>query len=41
MDAEEPGLFDAWTSAWKDICEFEVVPVLTSSEAAARTPGGA
>jgi hypothetical protein len=33
----EPGraLLDAWIARWRDLVDFEVVPVLTSAEAAA------
>ena len=34
MRTEEASLFAAWTSAWQDLVEFEVVPVRTSAEAA-------
>jgi Protein of unknown function (DUF3303) len=36
METDDPSLFDAWTSAWSDIVDFEIVPVITSAEAAAR-----
>jgi len=26
-------LFDQWTSRWDDLVEFEIVPVVTSSQA--------
>ena len=28
--------FDAWTAAWRDLVAFEIVPVVSSSDAAAR-----
>ena len=34
MRTEDPSLFTAWTGAWKDLVEFEIVPVRTSAEAA-------
>jgi hypothetical protein len=34
MRTEDPSLFDAWWAAWRDLGEFEVVPVRTSAEAA-------
>ena len=34
MRTEDVSLFPAWTNAWKDLMEFEIVPVRTSSEAA-------
>jgi hypothetical protein len=39
METEEPALFDQWIAAWSDLVEFEVVPVVSSGEAAARVAG--
>jgi hypothetical protein len=36
METEEPRLFDEWIARWSDLVEFEVVPVVSSSDAAAR-----
>ena len=36
MEADDPGLFDAWIDAWSDLMDFEVVPVLASAEASER-----
>ena len=36
MDCDDRSLLDEWMSKWSDIVEFEVVPVITSAEAAAR-----
>ena len=36
METEDPRLLDEWTARWSDLVEFEVVPVLSSSEATAR-----
>jgi hypothetical protein len=36
METEEPSLFDRWIASWSDLVEFEIIPVITSSEAAAR-----
>jgi len=33
MAADDPVLFGQWTSRWDDLVEFEIVPVVTSSEA--------
>ena len=38
METEDPSLFDEWIGKWSDIVEFEVVPVISSAEAAARSP---
>jgi len=37
METEEPSLFDRWIANWSDLVEFEIVPVLTSNDAAAHT----
>lgn len=34
MRTEDASLFSVWTEAWKDLIEFEIVPVRTSAEAA-------
>jgi Protein of unknown function (DUF3303) len=36
METDDPRLFDEWTAHWSDLAEFEIVPVITSAEAAAR-----
>ena len=33
MECEDPALLDAWMAAWRDIVDFDVVPVVTSSDA--------
>jgi hypothetical protein len=40
METDNPSLFDTWIAAWSDLAEFEVVPVLSSAEAATRALGG-
>ncbi len=35
MQCDDPRLLDAWMANWRDIVEFEVVPVTTSAHAAA------
>jgi Protein of unknown function (DUF3303) len=35
MEAADRSLIDAWIAAWDDLVEFEVIPVMTSAEAAA------
>ena len=39
METEEPSLFDLWTANWNDLVEFEIVPVVSPAEAAARAAG--
>jgi hypothetical protein len=34
MDTEDASLFDDWIKVWKDLADFEIVPVRTSVEAA-------
>jgi hypothetical protein len=36
METDEPRLFDEWIARWSDLAEFEIVPVITSAEAATR-----
>ena len=38
METDDRALLDAWIANWSDIVDFEVIPVLTSAEAAARVP---
>jgi hypothetical protein len=39
MESEDPRLFDQWTANWDDPVAFEIVPVISSAEAAARAAG--
>ncbi|MEM7204942.1 MAG: DUF3303 family protein [Planctomycetota bacterium] len=39
MEADEPSLVAAWVARWRDLVEFEVVPVITSADAAGLFPG--
>ena len=36
METNDRTLLDQWISAWNDLTEFEVIPVMTSAEANAR-----
>jgi hypothetical protein len=36
METDDPALFDVWLANWRDLGDCEILPVLTSSEAAAR-----
>lgn len=40
METDDPSLFDAWTAAWSDLATFEIVPVISSAEAADRAAAG-
>jgi hypothetical protein len=35
MESEKRELLEGWMANWQDIVEFEVIPVMTSAEAAA------
>jgi len=34
MECADPTLLDIWTAGWSDLVEFEVIPIVTSAEAA-------
>lgn len=34
METANPALFRQWTEKWEDLVEFEIIPVVTSEEAA-------
>jgi Protein of unknown function (DUF3303) len=36
METDDPSLFDEWVASWHGLVEFEIVPVISSAEAAAR-----
>lgn len=36
MECDDPALLDVWMAAWSDLVEFEVHPVMSSADAAAR-----
>ena len=36
METSDPKLLDEWIANWSDIVEFEVYPVISSTEAAER-----
>jgi hypothetical protein len=36
METDDASLFEVWLPEWRDLGEFEVVPVIGSAEAAAR-----
>jgi len=36
MECDDPRLLREWMDAWEDLVDFEVVPVITSAEAAER-----
>jgi len=39
MACDDRALLDEWLARWSDLVDFEVVPVVTSAEAAARVNG--
>ena len=34
MECDDPGVLQQWIDHWKDVVDFEVIPVVTSVEAA-------
>ena len=34
MECDDPALLEVWMSHWRDLVDFQVVPVLSSAEAA-------
>ena len=39
METENRSLLDEWIKAWSDLTDFEIIPVMTSSEAAQALAG--
>jgi Protein of unknown function (DUF3303) len=39
METDDPALLEAWMANWRDLVDFEVLPVITSAEAAERMGG--
>ena len=35
MESDDPQLFAEWTAHWEDLVDFEIVPVISSKDAAA------
>jgi uncharacterized protein DUF3303 len=33
MECEHPALLKQWVALWDDVCDFEIMPVITSAEA--------
>jgi hypothetical protein len=33
MECDRPALLETWMAAWRDIVDFEVIPVMTSADA--------
>ena len=36
MECSDRALLDAWMAGWSDLVDFEVIPVVTSADAASR-----
>jgi hypothetical protein len=36
METDDPSLFDTWIAEWRDLADFDVVPVIGTAEASAR-----
>jgi uncharacterized protein DUF3303 len=39
METDDPSALDEWMGEWSDLVGFEIVPLISSSEAAARALG--
>ena len=39
METDDPALIDAWVAEWSDLVRFEVVPLISSDDAARRALG--
>lgn len=39
MECTDPALLEQWLSQWRDLVDFEVLPVLSSAEVQARLAG--
>jgi hypothetical protein len=35
MECDDPSLIAQWTARWEDVTDFDVIPVITSEQAAA------
>jgi hypothetical protein len=40
MECDDAGLLDRWIACWRDLVEFEVIPVITSAQASQWASGG-
>jgi len=38
MECDDPRLLDEWIGHWRDLVDFECIPVITSAEAAKAVP---
>jgi len=38
MQTDDRALLDEWLANWRDIVDFEVIPIITSAQASARVP---
>jgi hypothetical protein len=39
MECDDPVLLETWMASWRDLIEFDVVPVITSAEAVTAIAG--
>jgi len=39
METDDPSALDEWMGGWSDLVSFEIVPLISSNEAAARALG--
>lgn len=35
MESDDPALLEQWLNNWRDLADFEVIPVMTSADASA------
>jgi hypothetical protein len=35
MECDDPALLEQWMSNWRDLVDFDVIPVMTSADATA------
>lgn len=36
METDDPALLESWRAKWANVCDFEVVPIMTSKDAVAK-----
>jgi Domain of unknown function (DUF3303) len=39
MESDDPGLLNTWMACWNDLVNFEIVPVMSSADAAQKVAG--
>jgi hypothetical protein len=36
METDDPALLEAWKARWANVCDLEVIPIMTSKDAVAK-----